>query len=131
MKSIQSRRLISTVLSLMLVFAGMATASAGMVATHDIVAASATNVDRAAILASLDSAEVIAELEAGGVDHALAKERVAALSVQELAQLHAQFDDQVAGQGAIGILVTLFIVFVVTDMLCATNIFKFVNCINR
>jgi hypothetical protein len=33
------------------------------------------------------------------------------------------------GQDVVGIIVLFLLVFIVTDLLCATNIFSFINCI--
>ncbi|MGS7337782.1 PA2779 family protein, partial [Enterobacter kobei] len=47
------------------------------------------------------------------------------------AQFNQQLDQAPAGAGVVGIIVLFLVIFIITDMLCATNIFNFVKCINR
>jgi len=71
-----------------------ASAKAGMIGADQ----TAGTIDRAAIMSVLDRAETAAQLQAQGIDPTMARERVAAMSDQEVQQL-AQ-DMQTAPAGA-------------------------------
>jgi hypothetical protein len=79
--------------------------------------------------------DVRAELQKHGVNPDEAKARVAALSDAEIGQIAAKLNDLPAGQDAvgalIGALVTIFIILLITDILCLTSVFNFTRCVNR
>lgn len=111
-------------------------AQAGLVATEAVLETQAvaeqviSSYSQADFQTALASEELAAQLESMGVDVLQLKDRIASLTASEIQQLNAELEKQPAG-GIVGALVTVFIVLVVTDMLCATNIFSFVNCINK
>jgi len=74
------------------------TANAGMIGADR--ATNTAPVDRALVLGMLDRSEVAAQLQAQGIDPAMARERVAAMTDQEV-QAMAQ-DIQTAPAGAMG-----------------------------
>lgn len=74
------------------------TANAGLIGA-DQAAAGSTSPERALVLGSLDRAEVVAQLQAAGVDPMAARERVKAMSDQEI---HAMAQDiQAAPAGGV------------------------------
>ena len=78
---------------------------------------------------ALESEELRQQLQELGVDTKQLNDRIASLTAEEIQQLNADLEQQPAG-GIVGVLLTIFIVFVITDMLCATDVFTFVRCIN-
>ena len=54
---------------------------------------------------------------------------VAALSDAEIATILTQMEQDNAGADIIGTLFTVFIILLVTDLLCFTNLFSFTRCI--
>tara|TARA_B110000503_G_scaffold122938_1_gene188071 strand:+ start:339 stop:584 length:246 start_codon:yes stop_codon:yes gene_type:complete len=78
---------------------------------------------------ALASDELKQQLEGLGVDTEQLNDRIASLTPEEIQQLNAELEVQPAG-GILGVLLTVFIVLVVTDLLCATDVFHFVRCIN-
>jgi hypothetical protein len=64
-----------------------------------------------------------------GVDPEQLNDRIASLTASEIVKLNAELEQQPAG-GIVSALVTVFVVLVVTDMMCATNVFTFVKCVN-
>lgn len=113
---------------------GSAHAQATAVSTGDVIAAEQVKVDQAELKAMLDDAEVKQKLADMGVDPAQVEERINSLTPQELAEFNQQLDEAPAAAGVggvVGVIVLFLLVFIVTDMLCATNVFNFVNCINR
>ncbi|MCF7203005.1 PA2779 family protein [Pseudomonas oligotrophica] len=106
-------------------------AQASMIGTQEILAEHQQQVDREQLLGMLDDQEVQKKLESMGVDRAQVEKRINSLTPAELAQFNQQLDSAPAGAGVVGIIVLFLVIFIITDMLCATNIFNFVNCVNR
>lgn len=86
--------------------------------------------DRVVML--LQQEEVIQKLKEFGVSPAEAQARVASLSDTEIAQLNQRIDQAPAGAGAAGAILgtafAVFLVLLITDILCVTKIFKFTRC---
>ena len=62
-----------------------------------------------------------------GVEPAVASERVQAMSDAQVAEINQRLADLPAGADAGSVLLTLFIVFVITDVIGATDIFPFIK----
>ena len=80
--------------------------------------------ERARLAALLDREEVRAKLEAHGVLAADVQARVAALTDEEAALLAARIDELPAG-GVVGLILTVFLVLLITDLLGLTKVFPF------
>jgi hypothetical protein len=106
-------------------------AQASMIGTQQMIQSENSRIERAQLNELLNRDDVQAQLIKMGVDPVAAKERVASLTDSEIAQLNAHLEQLPAGKGVLGVLVFLFLVFVVTDMLGATGIFPFVHPINK
>lgn len=103
---------------------------AEMVETGSVVADQQLQHDREELRSMLDRDDVKASLQRMGVDPAQVDQRINNLTQQELASFNDQLAQAPAGEGVVGVIVLFVLVFIVTDMLCATNIFSFVRCIN-
>lgn len=114
-----------------LVFAQIPLAQAVMVGTPEVLAEQRQQVDRQELLGMLEEQSVQKKLEAMGVERDQVEKRINSLTPAELAQFNQQLDQAPAGAGVVGVIVLFLVIFIITDMLCATNIFNFVNCINR
>lgn len=108
-----------------LLFAGQA--QAAMVGTQSVLSAQQAELDRSQILTMLEADELRQQLTALGVDADAAAERVALLSDEELRELNGQLNELPAGSDALGVLVFLFLVLLITDILGLTDIFPFVK----
>lgn len=106
-----------------------ATATAGMVGTGEMIGQQQIQLDRQELISMLDRQDVQAKLADLGVSQDQVKERIQNLTPAELADFERQLAEAPAGQDVVGIIVLFLLVFIITDMLCATNIFPFVNCI--
>lgn len=106
-----------------------ATASAGMVGTGEMIGEQQVQLDRQQLIDMLENQEVQDKLADLGVSQDQVKERIQNLTPAELADFERQLAEAPAGQDVVGIIVLFLLVFIITDMLCATNIFPFVNCI--
>jgi len=105
------------------------TATAGMVGTGEMIGQQQVELDRQELINMLDRQEVQDTLADLGVSQDQVKERIQNLTPAELADFDRQLAEAPAGQDVVGIIVLFLLVFIITDMLCATNIFPFVNCI--
>ncbi len=106
-----------------------ATATAGMVGTGEMIGQQQVQLDRQELISMLDRQDVQAKLADLGVSQDQVQERIQNLTPAELADFERQLAEAPAGQDVVGIIVLFLLVFIITDMLCATNIFPFVNCI--
>jgi hypothetical protein len=103
-------------------------ALAGMIGTEEVASSQALPSDRATLVALLERDEVQRQLEAMGVDPADAQARVAALTDDQARDLAARFDELPAGGvDVLGVLFTVAIVLLVTDLLGLTNIYPFMR----
>lgn len=103
-------------------------ATARVVGTEEVLS-SASASDRAALEALLARDDVRRQFEALGVDPAQARERVQALDDQQVRELATRIDQLPAGADVLGIVFTVFIVLLVTDILGFTKVFPFTRSI--
>ena len=103
-------------------------AQAAMVGTDTLLQSQQVQADRAELMELFDRDDVRAQLVDMGVDVDAAKVRVSQLTGAELASVSQHMADLPAGGNAVlGVLLTLFIVFVITDVIGATDIFPFIH----
>ena len=124
---------VATLLAAMhfMLFAQIPLAQAAMIGSAEIIAEQKQQVDRQQLLTMLENEDVQKKLVSMGVEQDQVEQRINSLTPAELAQFNQQLDQAPAGAGVVGIIVLFLVIFIVTDLLCATNIFNFVNCINR
>ena len=80
---------------------------------------------RALLEHSLQRADVVAALQARGVNVDAARARVAALTDEEAAQVAAEIDKAPAGGDVVGTIVFIFVLLLITDILGFTKVFPF------
>jgi len=105
------------------------TATAGMVGTGEMISEQQVQLDRQQLVDMLEKQEVQDKLADLGVSQDQVKERIQNLTPAELADFERQLAEAPAGQDVVGIIVLFLLVFIITDMLCGTNVFPFVNCL--
>lgn len=125
MKHLQ--RLLSLLLSLSLIMLPMIPAQAALVGNGQLISTASAEANRTALLEALDRDAVRQQLAALGVTPEQAQLRVSQMTDQEVAQLNQQLADLPAGGDLIGILLLIFIIFVITDVIGATDIFPFIH----
>jgi hypothetical protein len=103
-------------------------ANAAIVSTQEAAAPSA-NAERDRVIGFLKREEVRKSIEAQGVDPQAAIDRVQAMSDDEVQQLAGRIDQMPAGAGVIGVLFTVFVILLVTDILGFTKVFPFTRSI--
>jgi hypothetical protein len=102
-------------------------AQASLIGTEAVLDSAQIQQDRARLHAVLNRDDVKAELIARGVDPAQVQARVDSLTDQEVQTLATKMDQMPAGGDALGLLVFVFLVLLITDILGFTNIFPFVK----
>jgi hypothetical protein len=101
------------------------TAQAGIVSTDDAATTSSSTGARERISAFLQRDDVATAIQAQGVTSQAALERVNAMTDAEVAQLAQRIDQAPAGGEILGLLFTVFIILLVTDILGLTKVFPF------
>ncbi|AEG32275.1 DUF6627 family protein [Thiomicrospira cyclica] len=102
-------------------------AQASMISNAELAAMEAQLELRDQVMQQISRADVQQQLVAMGVSVMEVEQRVAAMTDAEIAQLHSQLQDLPAGAGVVGIALFIFVVFVVTDVIGATDIFPFIH----
>jgi hypothetical protein len=116
------RRIIASLLVLSIAGLGLPLpVHAGMVGTDAVL----PSAERERIVGFLEREDVRQQLQAQGVSSTQAKARVAALTDEEARQLAGQVDSLPAGGDVLGVLLTVFLVLLITDILGFTKIFPF------
>jgi hypothetical protein len=129
MKTLQ--RIFCLVISFSLVVLPIAPAQATMIGNAQIITEAQSELSRSEILHMLDREAAHQQLLTLGVSPEMVKQRVAQMTDAEVAQLNQHLADLPAGGDIWGVLLLLFIVFIITDMLGATDIFPFVKSVNK
>jgi hypothetical protein len=123
-------RLIATILIPCVTLVGMPlSAQASIVSTEQAMATPAGDASRERVTAFLSRDDVRAQLQNQGVSADDAVARVQAMSDAEVAQLAQRVDQAPAGAGVVGVLFTVFVILLVTDILGFTKVFPFTRAI--
>jgi len=125
------KKISGAICAALLLMTTVAPAQASMVGTSEILSHAQANATRQHLLQMLDRDQVRSQLEALGVDPSNARERVQRMTDQEVAQLDHRMNELPAGGDAVGVVLLVFIVFIITDALGATDIFPFVHPVNN
>ncbi|MCH7881239.1 MAG: PA2779 family protein [Proteobacteria bacterium] len=78
-----------------------------------------------------ERAWIRAQLQSHGVSDAEAGMRVISLSDNQVHRIRQKFDEMPAGAGAGGTILVIFLVFVATDLMGATDIFPFIRPLEK
>jgi len=107
-------------------------AFASMIGTEQLLANEQAQAERERLMSTLTRDDVQQQLIVMGVDPNQAVERVNRMTDAEVAALNERIDELPAGAGAgvLGAVVLIFVVFVITDVIGATNIFPFIRPVN-
>jgi len=130
----KARRAVASLLVASLVFSGMAQAApTALISTQQAATAmqAATRGEAHARLQSaLDREDLAAMLQARGVSVDEMRARVDALTDAEAQQMLQQIDNAPAGSSdVVGVLFTVFIILLVTDILGLTKVFPFTRSV--
>ncbi|MBQ0831540.1 PA2779 family protein [Marinobacter sp.] len=122
---------VSAIMALVMILSSMwaIPASANIVGTGELLTEQRADVDREALMGMLEREDVKSTLASMGVGEQEVRDRIQSLTPSELADFQQQLAEAPTGEGVVGIIVLFLLVFIITDMLCATDIFPFINCI--
>ena len=125
-----TKRLIASLLIASTTLMGLPlTANAGIVPSETTLTADAANSNRDRVASFLARTDVQKAMEERGVDTANALTRVQSMSDAEVAQLAGRIDQAPAGGEVIGVLFTIFIILLVTDIMGLTKVFPFTRSV--
>ena len=99
---------------------------AAMISTPDVIQSQQSAYDREQLSSMLERDDVQQQLLSMGVAPETVQDRVNSMTDFEIARLNEQINDMPAG-GILGAIVLIFVVFVITDAIGATDIFPFVR----
>jgi len=128
-----STRWTTRLIAVGLSFAGfMQGAQATLVGTEQVAASQgvySASAQREQVNATLARADVAAGLAERGVSVEQARARVAALTDDEVAHVAQTLDTAPAGGDVLGVIVTIFVVLLITDILGFTKVYPFTRSI--
>ena len=104
-------------------------AHAGVVSSTESMASAAQSDARAKVAAVLARADVRAGMAERGLSVEQAQDRVRAMSDDEVASLAGRIDQAPAGGDILGILFTVFIILLITDILGLTKVYPFTRSV--
>jgi len=123
-------RFVASVLMPCIALAGLPLASqAAIVSTEEVIAAPVADGSRERVHAFFQRDDVRAALQEQGVSADDAIARVNAMSDAEVAQLAHRVDQAPAGSGVVGVLFSVFLILLVTDILGFTKVFPFTRSV--
>ena len=124
------KRLIASALIISTTCLGLPmTAQAGIVPTEDALSATTATAARERVASFLQRDDVATAIKAQGVNSQAALERVNAMTDAEVARLAQRIDTAPAGGEILGVLFTVFIILLVTDILGLTKVFPFTRSV--
>ena len=122
------QRPLAWVLSVLLVLMPVMSAQAAIIDTDTLITTTRSQQSITGLQQLLGREDAQQQLLALGVSPDQVSERVASLSDSELARINQGIDTlNAGGDSVLGILLVIFIVFVITDVIGATNIFPFIH----
>ena len=121
------QKYISVLLSAALISMTTGNAQAAVVPNEQVINHVQSSSVKSALLQSINRSEVKAQLLEMGVNPADIERRVNMMTAEETALLNQQIDNLPAGGDILGVILIVFIVFVITDVIGATDIFPFIK----
>ena len=122
------QRPLALILSMLLIIMPMAPLQAAIIGNETLInqAPSALTRDHMQELLGQESARQ--QMQAWGISPELITARINRLTDAELARINQETDTlKAGGTNVLGVLLIIFIVFVITDVIGATNIFPFIH----
>ena len=121
---------LSAVLTLTLMSMPFHSAQAAMIANDVIINQAQQRDAKTELMQTIQRADVREQLASMGVGQAAVESRIDLMTHEEIARLNQQIDELPAGGDVLGVLLVIFIVFVITDVIGATDIFPFIKPVN-
>lgn len=124
------KKLVASSLIVCMTAAGLPiTAQASIIPTDAITSVAGASVNRDKVASFLARGDVGQAMQGQGVSPEAALARVNAMTDAEVAQLAGRIDQAPAGGDVLGIIFTVFIVLLVTDIMGLTKVFPFTRSV--
>ncbi len=120
-------RILTLVLSLLLICAPIGQANAAIFANSQVIDQVQQTIEKDDLLQAMNRADVQEQLLSMGVTPADLENRINQMTAEEVAQLNQQINELPAGGDILGVVVLIFIIFIITDVIGATDIFPFIH----
>lgn len=127
---ISFKRLLPLLLSLSLLSVSLGNVQAAVVSNDQVILKTHQLEDKATLLQAVQREDVQQQLSSMGVSAADIESRINQMTHEEVAQLNQHMAELPAGEGVLGTIVLIFLVFVITDVIGATDIFPFIHPVN-
>jgi hypothetical protein len=114
-------------LSILLALTPLLPAQAAIIGNDQVVNRDLSHQTRDGLQQLFEQETAQQQLQEWGVNPEQIKSRIDRLTDAELARINQQVNDLQAGGGVLGVLLVIFLVFVITDIFGATDIFPFIN----
>lgn len=124
------RKYLSVLLSVTLISMSFSSSQAAMIANDVVISQAQHHSARAELMQTVQREDVRQQLLNMGVNQAAIESRINLMTDEEIAQLNQQIEELPAGGSVLGVLLIIFIVFVITDVIGATDIFPFIKPVN-
>ena len=124
------RKTISVLLSIALITVTFGSTQAAVVSNDVVISQAQHDSARTELLQIMQREDVRNQLLDMGVSPSAIQSRINMMTSEEIAQLNQQMDELPAGGDVLGVLLVIFIVFVITDVIGATDIFPFIKPVN-
>jgi len=129
MKSIQ--KYISVILSVTLMSMSFTSTQAAMISNDMVINRVQHSDAKTELLQTINRSDVKQQLLNMGVKQENIESRINLMTHEEIAQLNQQIAELPAGgTDVLGVLLIIFLVFVITDIIGATDIFPFIKPVN-
>jgi len=129
MKSIQ--KYISVILSVTLMSMSFTSVQAAMISNEVVINHVQHSDAKTELLQTINRSDVKQQLLNMGVRQENIESRINLMTHEEIAQLNQQIAELPAGgTDVLGVLLIIFIIFVITDIIGATDIFPFIKPVN-
>lgn len=121
------KRTLALILSISMICLSFGQAQAAIIANDQVIQQAQQAVDKDALLQAINRADVQEQLLNMGVATADIENRINQMTKDEIAQLDQQLKELPAGGDIVGVILIVFIIFVITDVIGATDIFPFIH----
>ena len=128
MNSLQ--RYVAMLLSVALMSLSFTNSQAALVGNDLVINHVQQSYAKAELLQTINREQVKQQLLSMGVNPGDIERRVNLMTQEEIAQLNRQIEELPAGGDLLGVILIIFIVFVITDVIGATDIFPFIKPVN-
>ena len=124
-----SKSLMASILSMVILVSSVLSVSvhADYIDNPELFTSEQSQLDKAQLKDFFSTAEAQEKLIEMGVPPELAMERIDQLTPQEVAQFNQDVENMPAGSGVLGIIVLFAVIFIITDVIGATDIFPFIK----